>query len=151
MTYESGILKPTPSSRIRRVFLLTLSIIALAGLIGLGWYLHSNSPDYYQPERSSLVLAKQRLYASFGEETDLLERIHEMHQDMQAAIEILEQANIEPQYRTELDGLLTQLHALDDLNRLQNTSREDLQRIFTDIEIKLNQLIAKVEADESGK
>jgi hypothetical protein len=139
------------TNRIRYVFTLTLGIIALAGLIGLGWYLHSRSPDYYQPERSALVLAKQRLYASFGEEADLLERIQEMHQDMQAAIKILEQADIEPQYRKELDALLTQLHELDDLNRLQNTSREDLQRIFAGIEIKLNQLIAKVETDESEK
>jgi hypothetical protein len=139
------------TNRIRYVFTRTLGMIALAGLIGLGWYLHSSSPDYYQPERSALVLAKQRLYASFGEESDLLERIHEMHQDMQAAIKILEQADIEPQYRTELDALLTQLHELDDLNRLQNTSREDLQRTFAGIEIKLNRLITKVETDESEK
>ncbi len=142
-------MRTSPSNRIRHALTVAAVVIGLIGLTGLGWYLHSTRPDYYQPERSALVLAKQRLYASFGEETDLLERIHEMHRDMQAAIEILEQAEIEPQFRLELEPLLTQLHDLDDLNKLQNTSREELQRIFTDVEIKLNRLIDKVEAHAS--
>ncbi|MET0050243.1 MAG: hypothetical protein ABW095_04070 [Candidatus Thiodiazotropha sp.] len=122
-------MRTSSSKRIHHALTVIAVVIGLIGLTALGWYLHSTRPDYYQPERSALVLAKQRLYASFGEETDLLERIQEMHRDMQAAIEILEQ--------------------LDDLNRLQNTSREELQRIFTDLEIKLNQLIEKVEAQTS--
>ncbi|MET0028070.1 MAG: hypothetical protein ABW101_10575 [Candidatus Thiodiazotropha sp.] len=142
-------MRTSSSKRIHHALTVIAVVIGLIGLTALGWYLHSTRPDYYQPERSALVLAKQRLYASFGEETDLLERIQEMHRDMQAAIEILEQAEIEPQYRSELERLLSQLHELDDLNRLQNTSREELQRIFTDVEIKLNQLIEKVEAQTS--
>ncbi|MET0064880.1 MAG: hypothetical protein ABW076_00895 [Candidatus Thiodiazotropha sp.] len=148
MTSAPGNMKSPPSSRTRQVLTILAVIIGVAGLIGLGGYLHSTRPDYYQPERSALVLAKQRLYASFGEETDLLQRIHEMHQDMQAAIGILEQAEIEPQYRSELDSLLDQLRELDDLNRLQSTSHEELQRVFANVEYRLNLLIKKVEAQE---
>ncbi|MEJ2452876.1 MAG: hypothetical protein P8103_01785 [Candidatus Thiodiazotropha sp.] len=132
-------------SRFSHGLLLTVGLLLLVAVLGLGLVVRQYEPDYYKPARVALVSARQQLEASYIPEQALLANLQTAHRDLQQAILSLQQAELLSADRQEIESLRRSLLALQDPNRLTSTTPQQLQQSYRRIEDQLNALIARIE------
>ena len=131
--------------RRRQAIVVIVSVVGFAGAIYFGSVLRERDPDYYQPARTALITARQRVEASYTHEAVLLEQLQNTHRELEAAIAALNNARVDPANQREVAILRSRLRALEDVERLDRTSPEQLQQSYREIEAQLSALIEKLE------
>jgi phage shock protein A len=129
----------------KRLVVIAATVIGLVGLIYLGLILRETEPDYYKPARTALITARQRLAVSFGQESQVLEQLRGAHKNLEAAITALDRVKTNPECRDKVATLRQRLRELEDVDRLQDTSPEQLRESYSSIEDQLHALIVKLE------
>ncbi len=149
MTTDSPVHRRTATKKARRRFprglLLTVGLLLLTCVLGLGLIVRQYEPDYYKPARVALVSTRQQLEASYIPEQALLVNLQTAHRDLQKAIVSLQQAELLSSDRQEMESLRMSLLALQDANRLTHTTPQQLQQSYRRIEDQLNARIARIE------
>lgn len=126
-------------------------VVGFTGLIYIGLLLRATGPDYYQPARTALVEARQKLEASYNHEAVLLEQLRSTHHDLEAAIVALAQARVSPGDELEVAKIQTRLRALEDVRDLEKLSPEQLHQSYRDIEAQLTALVEKLERTQDDR
>jgi chromosome segregation ATPase len=119
--------------------------IGIAGFIYLGSVLHNREPNYYQPARKALVIARQQLEQSYTHEATAIKELKITHRELETAIAALNKARVDPAYQRNIETLRMQLQALEDVERLEQTSPKQLQQSYHEITDQLSTLIEKLE------
>jgi chromosome segregation ATPase len=135
------------SKRLHRWWTLAFLVLAIgiAGFMYLGSVLHDREPNYYQPARKALVTARQRLEQSYTHEATAIKELKVTHRELETAIAALNKARVDPAYQRNIETLRTRLQALEDIERLEQTSPEQLQQSYHEIADQLSALIEKLE------
>jgi chromosome segregation ATPase len=119
--------------------------IGIAGFMYLGSVLHNREPNYYQPARKALVNARERLEQSYTHEETAIKELKITHRELETAIAALNKARVDPAYQKKIATLRTRLQALEDIERLEQTSPRQLQQSYHQIANQLSVLIEKLE------
>jgi hypothetical protein len=119
--------------------------IAIAGFMYLGSVLHDKEPNYYQPARKALVIARQQLEQSYTHEATAIKELKITHRELETAIAALNKARVDPAYQRNIETLRIRLQALEDIERLEQTSPKQLQKSYHEIADQLSALIEKLE------
>jgi hypothetical protein len=119
--------------------------IAIAGFMYLGSILHDREPNYYQPARKALVIARQQLEQSYTHEATAIKELKITHRELETAITALNKARVDPAYQRNIEMLRRRLQALEDIERLEQASPKQLQKSYHEIADQLSALIEKLE------
>jgi hypothetical protein len=120
--------------------------VGIAVSIYLGSVLHDMEPDFYQPVRTALVTARQRIEQAYGHEATAIRELRLAHGELDAAITALNKAPVDPADQRKLETLQMRLQSLEDVGRLEHTSPEQLQQSYHDIISQLKALITRLES-----
>lgn len=131
--------------------LITVAVLGLAGLIYLGLKFRQAEPDYYQPARTALITARERLDASFSGEVEVSRQLKSTRKELEAAITALDQAAIHAGYRRDLEALRRQLRRLEDPDYLSRTSPEQLQQAYREIGSRISALIDRLDSPPQAR
>ena len=134
--------------RTLRIAVLVTALGTLVGLVSLGLMVRQNDPDYYEPARTALVSAREQLEASYSQEAALLAMLRKTHHDLEAAIRSLDKAKVAPRHRRDMAILRERLRALEDVERLQHMTPDQLHESYREIELQLSNLIGALEAQD---
>lgn len=125
---------------------LVVGVIAIAGVIYLGFMLHESGPNYYQPARVALVSAQRQLAESYSHEKALLEQLRIVHNELDAAMGDLQKAEyLDHADQREIESLRLRLKALEDAKQLSHTTPEQLQESYQSLTAQLDALINRLE------
>jgi septal ring factor EnvC (AmiA/AmiB activator) len=123
-----------------------VGVVAVAGVIYLGFILHESGPNYYQPARVALVSAQRQLAESYSHEKALIEQLHTVHSELDAAMADLEKAeSLDHADKREIETMRVRLQALEDARQLSHTTPEQLQESYQGLTAQLDALINRLE------
>jgi len=87
--------------------------------------------DLYNPARTALVNARQRLSESFSQEQDILEQVKRVHEELDESLRLLARAEeIDPNVKAQVDALRARLTALEDERTLSGMDEQELRDIY---------------------
>lgn len=108
--------------------------------------LYPERPDYYEPVRSSLVVARLHLKASYERERDLLKQVRSAHRELETAIRFIEQADhTEPADRKELAALRERVGALGNDQKTEQMTADELLQTYQALIEDIDTMIRKHE------
>jgi len=116
------------------------------GVLGLlGALLVLRDPgEYYSPARGTLSEAELRLGESYRHETQVLQELQEAHQELRAAVGLLETAEIEnPGRKQEIAEIRSRLQQLEDDQKTQRMTPAELKQTYLDLLRQLETVIRK--------
>jgi hypothetical protein len=117
-----------------------LGVVALLGAL----LVLRDPAEYYSPARGTLSEAELRLGESYRHETEVLQELQEAHQELRAAIGLLETAEIEnPNRKLEIAEIRSRLQQLEDDQKTQRMTPAELKQTYLDLLRQLETVIRK--------
>jgi DNA repair ATPase RecN len=130
----------------RRFHLSPLVIAMILGGVLLLVGLLIDRPNFYAPGRSVLTKAEMRLAETYSEEKLLVDKLHKMRSNLDNVIELLGQAEqLDPSDKAVIEALRKRLRALENPERLTDTTPEALHQAYKEMMTELSQLTRKLQ------
>ena len=134
------------STRYWRRGLAVVLVLALILTLWLALLIHDTEPNYYQPARAALVVARHRLNEYYSHESIIIQQLREAQVELDAAMSMLTKAeNLDPTDKQHLDALRLRLKQLDDVKQATRMNPDQLHDSYRAIAEQLDELIHRLE------